>query len=157
MKTAYLFIFFVSLFALAHAQSRNKTIYGELGGPGIFSVNFDTRLSAKPTGIGLRVGMGYAPGLFSSAIAFPLGVNVLAGKNRHYFEAEGGASFIHMFGSDNKDGWFSTDPASEWIKYVYAGYRYKAPDGFTARIGFCPMFAEGQVEPWMGISVGYSF
>ena len=156
MKTVYLFIFFVSLFASAQAQSRNKTIYGELGGPGGFSVNFDTRLSAKPTGIGLRVGMGYVPSLFGSVLTVPLGVNVLAGNKRHYFEAEGGVSFVHMFGSNSKD-WFSIDPASEWIKYVYAGYRYKAPDGFTARIGFCPMFAEGQAGLGMGISVGYSF
>jgi hypothetical protein len=162
MKTTYSLIFFVLLSTLVNAQqdiktTTNKTVYGEIGGPGIlFSANFDTRFTRKPTGLGLRIGLGYAPAWSSSAVTVPMGINFLAGKNKHYFEAEGGASFIHMF-ENQKDDLYSTDPQSEWIKYIYVGYRYKSHDGFTARIGFCPLFGEGEVQPWMSISVGCSF
>src|SRR4051794_29157325 len=105
MKTTYLFILFVLIFALAHAQSgikkesyNNKTIYGEIGGPAfLISANFDTRFTRKPNGFGLRVGLGYAPYIPGSVLSAPIGVNFLAGKNKNFFEAEGGVSFYHLF------------------------------------------------------------
>ena len=161
MKMLYLLIFFILLSSIVNAQpdtktTGNKTIYGEIGGPGLlFSANFDTRFTRKPTGLGLRVGLGYAPGIPGSVISVPMGLNFLAGKNKHFFEAEGGVSFYHLF--ESQGDWYSTDPSSVWGKYLYVGYRYKSQDGFTARMGFCPLFVEGGIEPWMGISIGHSF
>lgn len=40
------------------AQTAAKSIYGEVGGPGIFSINFDTRFSKQENGFGMRVGIG---------------------------------------------------------------------------------------------------
>ena len=41
-----------------YAQQAAKAVYVELGGAGLASVNYDTRLMKKEDGIGFRVGLG---------------------------------------------------------------------------------------------------
>jgi hypothetical protein len=162
MKTLYSLIVLVLLSTIVNAQpdtktTGNKTLYGEIGGPsGLISANFDTRFTRKPTGLGLRVGLGFAPAFDGPVMSVPMGLNFLAGKNKHFFEAEGGISFYYLF-VNGADDPYNTDPSSEWAQYLYVGYRYKSQDGFTARIGFCPVFAEGGSVPWVGLSIGHSF
>ena len=41
-----------------NAQKSAKAIYGELGGPGLVSINYDMRFQNKEDGAGFRVGVG---------------------------------------------------------------------------------------------------
>jgi hypothetical protein len=52
-KFIFLLVSFFSLTAFVHAQSA-KAVYFEIGGPGVASLNFDTRLGKNEAGIGVR-------------------------------------------------------------------------------------------------------
>ncbi len=155
MKTILLISLFFASLRVLKAQSINKVSYLEIGGPGLLSANFDTRFRHQPNGLGLRIGFGYATDVFSSGLSIPAGLNYLVGKNRHFFEVEGGVSFIHLF-ANNDDGWFKENAQSLWIGYAYAGYRYKGPYGFIFRAGFSPLYGGGHIVPWGSISFGHS-
>ena len=43
---------------LCNAQTAAKSVYAELGGAGLASINYDMRLQKKEDGIGFRVGVG---------------------------------------------------------------------------------------------------
>lgn len=152
---------FVSLFILiflvsgAGAQSA-KSIYFELGGPGLASINFDTRFGNREDGIGARVGFGGFSVDGTTAIFIPIGVNYLLGKdNRNYFEVGGGIT--PTFISDDlvdEDGNFSGT-----FGHLIFGYRLQpANGGFTFRAFMCPVFGQGGFIPYYGgLSFGYKF
>ena len=155
MKKNYFFLVFFMCCATIYAQTGNKTIYGEIGGPGILSVNFDSRFTHKISGPGFRAGFGAVP-LFGLAITVPAGVNYLLGSKNHFLELEGGVSFVHEFANHN-DGWFSSDAYSTLFQYAYIGYRYRSKHDFVLRIGFCPVFDNGETLPFVGLSFGSAF
>ena len=83
----------------ANGQQAAKSVFAELLGPGLASINYDMRLQPGESGIGFRAGIGglpvntvYDDGTNTyterrSVITIPLGLNYLLGKNdKHYFE-----------------------------------------------------------------------
>jgi len=87
--------------ACTQAQKAAKSVFFELGGPGLASVNYDMRFNKKEDGLGFRAGLGgftlnddfYNES--TTVLFFPVGLNYLIGKDgKNYFEIGGGATFV---------------------------------------------------------------
>lgn len=154
-----LFILFITsaIHSISYAQSA-KSIQFELGGPGLASLNFDTRFSNKENGIGGRIGIGGFSIDEVSAVFVPIGINYLIGKDtKNYFEIGGGITPVFLSGedvADNEDDNFSTT-----FGHLLFGYRFQPlNDGFTFRVFVSPVFGKGYFMPYYGgVSFGYKF
>lgn len=140
----------------ANAQPGAKSVFGEIGGNGLFfSGNFDMRFKGEK-GIGFRAGLGLFAAEGVSVITFPFGLNHLIGNAPHYLELGFGVTpvtaSVDFFGDDTETG-------STIFILPTAGYRYaKAGKGFQGRIYVGPVIVEGAFFfPWGGVSVGYKF
>ena len=141
---------------VCHGQSA-KSVFFELGGPGLASFNFDTRFSKREDGFGGRIGFGgfsiKSDGDNAGVIFIPIGLNYLLGRdNRNYFEL--GAGVTPVFASDGGDGNFSST-----FGHLNFGYRLQPQDGgFTFRAFITPVFASfGFIPYYGGVSFGYKF
>lgn len=159
MKKLLLTALLVSATSLAlQAQKAAKSIYFELGGPGLASVNYDMRFNKKEDGLGFRVGVGgfTLNDDFDDAtvIFLPAGLNYLLGKDgKNYFEVGGGITLVSA--SDNADNGTFTGT----FGHLNFGYRLQpAKGGFLFRAGIVPIFSsEGFIPYYAGISFGYKF
>ena len=159
-KLCDIVICFVIFQSLSNAQGA-KSVYVELGGPGLASVNFDTRFGKKEDGLGGRLGIGGFSvrddlGDKASVIFIPLGVNYLFGKDeKNYFEIGGGVTPV--IASSNSD--FGNESFSTTFGHLLFGYRLQPKQGgFTFRAFVCPVFGSGFFIPYYGgVSFGYKF
>ncbi len=163
MKKCILSNLVISLFFLsvtATGQTAAKSIYFELGGPGLASMNYDMRLQKKEDGIGFRVGIGGFKVDGQSALFVPLGLTYLLGKDqKNYFEVGAGATIVSITDS-YKDGYSSSsDNFSTTFGHMYFGYRLQPKNGgFLFRAGITPIFnKDGFIPYYAGISFGYKF
>jgi hypothetical protein len=75
-------LLFTVLFGLGRVCSAQaKSVYVELAGPGIASINFDSRFTKKEGGIGGRIGVGYFKIDETSLLTVPVAINYLLSKN----------------------------------------------------------------------------
>ena len=152
---ALLFISILLSFNI-NAQKAAKSVYAELGGPGIASLNFDTRFNKTEAGLGGRIGVGGFSIDGSSVVFFPIGINYLLGKDsKNYFELGAGVTPIIASGDFTDDGTtFSTT-----FGHVLIGYRLQPLNGgITFRAFICPVFGSfGFVPYYAGLSFGYKF
>ena len=148
----------------AKAQTATKSIYAELGGPGVVSFNFDSRFSKKNDGFGGRIGVGgftfndFFDDGRTTIIFVPIGVNYLMGKDgKNFFEI--GASITPTFssykGSDPQDD----ENFRTTFGNLLFGYRLQPKDGgFTFRGFISPLISNAGFIPYYGgISLGYAF
>ena len=149
-----LFIILFGMIAVSQTSTA-QSVYAELGGPGLASLNFDTRFSKTNGGFGGRVGVGGFSIDGSGIVFVPVGLNYLISKdNRNFFEV--GAGVTPVFGSgDLADG----DNFSSTFGHVLLGYRMQPADGgFTFRAFISPVFGSGYFIPYYGgVSFGYKF
>lgn len=148
-KLTVAFFGFIILSNSSFAQS----FYAELGGPGLASLNFDTRFSKTNGGFGGRAGIGGFSLDGSGVIFIPVGLNYLLGKDdRSFFEL--GAGVTPVFTTGDASGDFS-----ETFGHVILGYRMQPADGgFTFRAFVSPVFGSGFFIPYYGgVSFGYKF
>ncbi|MBS1756199.1 MAG: hypothetical protein JSU03_02855 [Bacteroidetes bacterium] len=150
------------------AQSAAKSIYGELGGAGLASINYDMRVMKKEDGLGFRAGVGgFAVKVEDSnngsskvgILTIPLEINYLLGKDsRNYFEVGAGATIVSV---SNKSSSNSDDNSnfSSTFGHLYLGYRLQPKEGgFLFRAGITPIFGNGFFMPYFGgVSFGYKF
>lgn len=159
MKKLILALSFLTLgFVSAQAQS----MYFELGGPGLASINFDTRFAKEDGGFGGRVGVGgFSVGSSGDRVGvvfIPIGVNYLMGRDgKNYFEIGGGITPVIASASSSSssvDGDFTST-----FGHVSFGYRMQPADGgFTFRAFISPVFGKGYFIPYYGgVSFGYKF
>ncbi|HEX4956948.1 MAG TPA: hypothetical protein VFV46_02120 [Lacibacter sp.] len=145
-------------------MAQAKSIYFELGGPGLASINYDMRFTKSENGIGGRVGIGgFSLGFDdgsssarSSVIFVPLGINYLLGKDtKNYFEL--GAGVTPVFTSASIDG--DSENFSSTFGHVNFGYRLQPQNsGFTFRAFITPVFGKFGFFPYYGgVSFGYKF
>ncbi len=142
----------------------NHAIYAELGGQGMeLSLNYDTRLSRKKDGWGLRVGVGdnlsNSPGL----ITIPVGVNYLIGHGGNYFEMGAGETFASIgkvppnteISIGNQEYHSSRKLLFE---NVVLGYRRQPTSGgLSFRTGLSPCFGGGRLGMLLFLSLGCNF
>ena len=152
-------IFILIAVVTVSASSIAQTGFVELGGPGLASINFDTRFSKKSDGIGGRVGIGgfsfreSFTDTRAGVVFLPVGLNYIFSKNnRNYFEI--GAGVTPVFGTGDLSSDFS-----ETFGHLILGYRMQPEEGgFTFRAFVCPIFGNGVFIPYYGgISFGYKF
>ncbi len=137
---------------IANSQTGAKSVYVELGGPGLASFNFDTRFSNRQDGIGGRIGFGGFSIDGEGAVFVPIGLNYLIGKDqKNYFEL--GAGVTPIFESNSSGNFSST------FGHVLFGYRLQPKEGgFTFRAFVSPVFGERFFIPYYGgVSFGYKF
>lgn len=137
------------------AQTAAKSVYFELGGPGLASFNYDTRFSKKEDGIGARVGFGGLKIDNDGILFIPVGLNYLLSKDKkNYFELGSGISFMSA-----SEEIFDNDTKSSSFGYLQFGYRYQPEKGgFLFRASITPVFGKGFFFPYYaGISFGYKF
>jgi hypothetical protein len=153
------FIPFLALIFFANdlqAQTAAKSIYAEIGGPGIASINYDMRFKPTEDGLGFRVGVGGFNIDGTSLLTVPVGLNYLLGKDqKNYFELGAGFTYINF-----KDGFSSEDdPFSSSFGHLSLGYRLQPKDGgFLFRANIVPIFGSGFFVPYYaGIAFGYKF
>jgi hypothetical protein len=154
-KIFYLFFFIAAGSQLGYSQSA-KSIYFEIGGPGIVSFNYDMRFSGGEKGLGGRIGFGGADTGDDGVVFIPVGLNLLLGKDsKHYFEIGAGVTpvFNSEAASDN-DSVFS-----DTFGHLLFGYRLQPQNGgFTFRAFINPIFGNGYFIPYYaGLSFGYKF
>ena len=139
-KIITILIVFISSAIVLWAQGA-KSFYVELGGPGLTSLNFDTRVGKKESGLGGRIGIGgfslsttVSNGTGTSSghatvIFIPLGLNYLLSKDdKNYLEL--GAGVTPIFASAS----FSDQNFSSTFGHILVGYRLQPKNGgFTFR------------------------
>lgn len=153
-KLLFSLAFITAIHSMATAQSA-KSVYAELGGPGLASFNFDTRFTGKEDGIGGRIGFGGLSIDGSGVLFIPIGVNYLLGKDqKNYFELGAGVTPVFATGDITSDGNFSTT-----FGHLLIGYRLQPKEGgFTFRAFINPIFGQGTFIPYYGgVSFGYKF
>lgn len=135
-----------------------QSMYFELGGPGLASINFDTRFAKEDAGVGGRIGVGgFSVGTSGDRVGvvfIPIGVNYLLGRDgKNYFELGGGITPV-IASSSSSDGDFTST-----FGHVSFGYRMQPADGgFTFRAFISPVFGKGYFIPYYGgLSFGYKF
>lgn len=148
------------MFSLEANAQRNQSIYVEGFGSGLlYSVNYDTRLSASDKGLGLRLGAGVITGS-DATVVIPTHLNYLVGSGKHKLELGLGITTILELEeeSDSNDQHFK--PSGTLM------YRYQADSGLLLRAGLAPLFAEVEDDSiipnsvfflWPGVSIGYSW
>ncbi|MBL0146766.1 MAG: hypothetical protein IPP48_14615 [Chitinophagaceae bacterium] len=149
------------IFALsANAQTPAKSIFFELGGPGVASLNYDMRFTKSESGIGGRIGIGGfsigTAGERTSTIFIPIGVNYLIGKDgKNYFELGGGVTPVLI--NDSYNG--TSDNFTSTFGHLNFGYRLQPKNsGFTFRAAINPVLGKGFFWPYYGgVSFGYKF
>jgi hypothetical protein len=141
--------------ASAFSQTAAKSIYFELGGPGLASFNYDTRFTKKEDGIGARVGLGGLKVDGEGLLFVPVGLNYLLGKDKkNFFEIGTGITFMSA-----SEDIFDSDASSTSFGYMQFGYRYQPKNGgFLFRASITPLFGKGFFFPYYaGVSFGYKF
>lgn len=152
-----LILFFVLLLGISQMGKTQaaKSVYFELGGPGLASFNFDTRFSKKEDGIGGRIGFGGFSIDGDGAVFVPMGLNYILGKDsKNYFELGAGVTPVFISSGNTGDGDFTST-----FGHLLFGYRMQPKDGgFTFRAFINPIFGEfGFVPYYGGVSFGYKF
>lgn len=155
-------IFLIIVITTAYSQTA-RSIYFELGGPGVASFNFDTRFGPKEDGIGGRIGVGgfsistdngNGGNDHAGVIFIPIGINYLLGKDgKNYFEI--GAGVTPVLGSSS----FDDENFSTTFGNILFGYRSQPKNGgFTFRAFINPIFGSfGFIPYYGGVSFGYKF
>lgn len=142
------------------SQPNPNSLYLELlGNGGLYSVNYDRLFTEN---FGGRIGFMYISSLdfiivsAEDFVLFPVLLNYFVG-NRHKLELGAGVIFVSVK-SVGAFGFKSNSGGSNIVGTAVIGYRYQNPDGgFLFRIGFTPMINSEGIEPWGGISFGFSF
>lgn len=157
MRKLFFCVITLLIFSVAGQAQAAKSVFFELGGPGIASFNFDTRFSNKEDGLGARIGIGgfslTIDGEKSGVVFIPIGLNYLLGKDtKNYFEFGGGVTPV--FGTGGSDGNFSST-----FGHLNFGYRLQPQNGgFTFRAFITPIFGSFGFLPYYGgVSFGYKF
>jgi hypothetical protein len=158
-RSLFALLVFVWMASGVQAQGPAQSAYVELGGPGLASINFDSRFTKKEDGIGGRIGIGYLNTFGDKITTVPLGITYLLGKDgRNYFEVGGGVTLI-SYKSNNE---FPGDESrySETFGHLNFGYRLQPRNGgFLFRATMNPVIipGEGFTPFYGGISFGYKF
>jgi hypothetical protein len=156
MRKTLIIVFAGILFTGAAQAQAAKSIYFEIGGPGLASFNFDTRFGNREDGFGGRIGVGGFSVEGSGVVFFPVGLNYILGKDqRNYFEIGGGVTPLVASGDfSDDDGTFTTT-----FGHALFGYRMQPRDGgFTFRAFISPIFGSfGFIPYYGGVSFGYKF
>jgi len=176
-----LFILFSFTILPGNAQElATRSIYVELGGAGLpYSLNYDFRFDkAKIDSWGMRIGAGgwainEGNNSSTSLLTIPVQITRLLGRDRHYFEVGGGATYVRFretstfydgarIQTRTYEDWdfiLNTGNTPSLMGTLNLGYRKIPTDGgFTFRANLNPIFNHNGFWPlWFGVGFGYAF
>lgn len=161
-------------------EPATQSVYVELGGSGLpYSINYDFRFDKQRIDSwGMRMGAGgwaVKDGDYSSTsvLTIPVQFTRLLGKDKHYFEVGGGATYIryrrtfndwyggggNQITRNNWDFILDTGDTPSLMGTLNLGYRRIPTDGgFTFRANLNPIFNHNGFWPlWFGVGFGYAF
>lgn len=134
------------LFFSTEAISQSIVYAEAAGAGGLYSVNYDRRIS-EGSPLGGRIGIGY----YGDLSIFPVQLNYIIGKGKHYLEISGGVSIwtgVTDFGNGTEGFTF--------LPTAFIKYRLQPQEkGFFLNIGPGTL---GSIMPfWGGLGLGYVF
>lgn len=149
----------------APGPRRSNTFFVELGGNAlVYSLNGEhfftpkagVRVGAMWLGVNVEADDGSDAGS-AGVFVVPVMATYLLGDGNSHFEIGAGAGYANASVEDA-----TLDDGGESGSTIYGtatfGYRYQKPTGGVIfRAGFTPLFGEGGILPWVGLSVGYAF
>lgn len=162
-------LFFFSHFFLSSIEGqvfdrRGQAIYVELMGNGlIYSLNYESRFTAKTGGIGGRIGISH----FGDALSVPILLNYLIGKkdSNKFFEIGAGITYLNYTEPyEIGDRTFEEQTLATFSIMFrrhprYGKWMWKV--GLTPVIGYLGEDDDGKAEmqiwPWIGIGIGRAF
>lgn len=168
------FLFFSLGTLFAQEKLPTKSVYLELGGPGLpYSFNYDFRFNKeKVDSWGMRLGFGGFAMDGESFFSLPVMANRLMGKGPHYFEIGLGATFF-AFKQRQYDYGYCTNCVTDYdysfildvdgspsvMGTMNFGYRKVPVDGgFMWKININPIFNNNGFWPlYAGVGFGYAF
>ncbi len=132
-------------------EKNAQSFYGEVGGPGIITVNYDMRFKGQ-TGFGFRAGMGGYGVLKKGVFAVPVGINYITGSDTHFVEVGAGLSYIAVSSGNS----YFDNTSNNVAAYFNFGYRFQPlKSGLTYRIFLSPLLTSAGLVPFYGgASVG---
>ncbi len=139
---------------MATAQKNAQSFFGELGGPGIITVNYEYRFNGQQ-GFAARIGMGgYGFGK-KGVFTIPAGVNYITGSGKHFAEVGAGICGVALSGNNT----YFDNEKSGITGYFNFGYRYQPENnGMMYRAFLSPLFTPAGLVPfYAGVSVGLKF
>ena len=139
---------------MASPQKNAQSFYGELGGPGIITVNYEYRFNGQQ-GFAARIGMGgYGFGK-KGVFTIPAGVNYITGSGKHFAEVGAGICGVALSGGNT----YFDNEKSGITGYFNFGYRYQPENnGLMYRAFLSPLFTPAGLVPfYAGVSVGLKF
>lgn len=174
-------VLFFPLEVLAQYSPPTRSVFVELGGPGlVYSFNYDFRFDKdRLDSWGMRVGAGgysridtWSGGRDGNSLfTVPVQVTKLFGRSVHFFEVGGGATFIYY--RNRYSGWgnsgsqvrkdfdfiLNSGDTPALMGTLNFGYRKIPVDGgFTFRANLIPVFNQNGFWPiWAGVGFGYAF
>jgi hypothetical protein len=139
------------------AQHGNNALHAEVGGAAVLgSVNYERLIGGS---VSARVGVGWLPGLDNGdELLAPVMLNFLAGHGVHRLEVGAGAVLAYGLGGGAEDdvepaGWEETY-ATGTLAYRIEPAEGSAFHGGIYRVGFTPVYGNGEVYPLFGVSAG---
>ena len=134
-----------------------QAIYFLIGGSApLLSVNYDRRFGNRVNGAGFAAGLGFFGESGISIFSVPVSLNYLFGRNSHFLEIAGGATFVSATATE----FFYNEDVREsgFIFHLNAGYRYQPTrGGFFFRGGVSPLFSGGEYATSFYLGFGHNF
>lgn len=141
-----------------HAQHGNNALHAEVGGAAVLgSINYERVIGGS---VSARVGLGWLPGLdYGDELLAPLMLNFLAGRGVHRLEVGAGAVLAYALGGEVEGevapaGWEETYAAGT-LAYRMEPAEGSAFHGGIYRVGFTPVYNNGEMYPLFGVSAGF--
>jgi len=134
-----------------------QAVYFLFGGSGpLLSVNYDRRFQKRVNGAGFAAGLGFFGESGISLFSIPVSINYLFGRDSHFLEIAGGATFISAKSNDIFGGGSSS--GSLVFYHLNAGYHYQPTrGGFFFRGGISPLFYAGEHVTSYYLGFGHNF
>jgi hypothetical protein len=154
---ALLIILFLPFGLPAQSNGKNKVVYAELLGAGVFgSVNYDFRFKPGSEGLGMRIGAGMVP----DVLIIPIEINGLMGKKRLALEYGLGTSAGIFLEEKPGDQTFSSGlNGLGFVGYAKVGLRLRPKNnGLMMNLNWTPMINTDEIwAVWFGLGIGYSW
>jgi hypothetical protein len=148
------FAILAAIHLTAQKPFKKNTIYGELGGNGIFlSLNYEKQMGIKP-GLGLHIGVG----ICDVKPFIPIGATYMfdLGNKKSFIETGAGITLGERYAWDTH---LVSQTAPKPYKPAFIpsiGYRHQTHYGLMWRVNYTPVFTKYRnVLLFLGISTGW--
>jgi hypothetical protein len=137
----------------------NDAFHVEVFGASILgSVNYERMIG---TNFSARAGVGWMPGFdIRARLHTPLMLNVIAGSGAHRVEAGAGAVVVYALNrgieeDESVRAGFRAPYATGTLAYRLEPGEGSALHGGIYRVGFTPVYFDGELHPSFGVSAGF--